>query len=87
MCGEDNTLRDIIYLLSEAFSCSRGFLLFVNSLMISKIQTIINKFIEVNIKHYLLLNFGSFSKNISILSKSSFDLILITTESSPFSSS
>jgi hypothetical protein len=63
VCGEDNTLRDIIYLLSDAFFCSRGFLLFLNSLMISKIQTIINKFIEVNIKHYLLLNFGSSLKN------------------------
>jgi len=69
VCGEDNTLRDIIYLLSEAFFCSRGFLLFVNSLMISKIQTIINKFVEVNIKHYLLLNFGSFRKKSKSKSK------------------
>jgi hypothetical protein len=57
-CGEDNTLRDIIYLLSDSFFCLRGFLLFMNSLMISKIQLIISKFIEVNIKHYLLLNFS-----------------------------
>ena len=69
ICGEDNTLRDIIYLLSESFFCSRGFLLFVNSLMIQKIQAIINKFIEVNIKHYLLLNFGYFSKKSKSKSK------------------
>ena len=69
-CGEDNTLRDIIYLLSDSFFCLRGFLLFMNSLMISKIQTIISQYIEVNIKHYLLLNFGSFSKSSKSNSKS-----------------
>ena len=61
-CGKDFTLRDIIYLLSDSFFCLRGFLLFLNSLMISRINTIINRFIEINIKHYLLFSFGPFSK-------------------------
>ena len=73
-CGENNTLRDIIYLLSDSFFCLRGFFLFMNSLMISKIQTIISKFIEVNIKHYLLLNFGSFSKKLKSKSESKVEL-------------
>jgi hypothetical protein len=76
VCEEDNTLRDIIYLLSDAFFCSRGFLLFLNSLMISKIQTIINKFIEVNIKHYLLLNFGSSSKKSKSKKDSQYEKLL-----------
>ena len=75
-CGEDNTLRDIIYLLSDSFFCLRGFLLFMNSLMISKIHLIISKFIEVNIKHYLLLNFGSSSKKSKSKKDSQYEKLL-----------
>ena len=75
-CGEDSTLRDIIYLLSDSFFCLRGFLLFLNSLMISKIQNIINKFIEVNIKHYLLLNFGTFSRKSKYKKESQYEKLL-----------
>lgn len=76
ICGEDSTLRDIIYLLSDSFFCLRGFFLFTNSLIISKIQTIIHKFIEVNIKHYLLLNFGSFSKKLKSKKDSQYEKLL-----------
>ena len=61
-CGEKNNIfRDIIYLFSELFFCLRGFFISMNTLSGSKIQKLINKFIEVNIKHFLLVNFGILS--------------------------
>lgn len=59
ICDKDNnTLRDIIYLFSDSFFCLRGFLICLNTIRSSKLQKIFNKFFEVNIKHFLLLNFG-----------------------------
>jgi hypothetical protein len=60
-CDENNLLRDLFYLFSESLFCLRGFLISLNTIKSSKIQNIYNKFIQVNIKHYLLLNFGQFS--------------------------
>lgn len=60
-CDENNLLRDLFYLFSESLFCLRGFLISLNTMKSSKIQNIYNKFIQVNIKHYLLLNFGQFS--------------------------
>ena len=70
-CGkENNTLRDIIYLLSESMFCSRGLLISLNTIRSSKIQTIIHRFIEVDIKHYLLMNFSKYSsRKISLYKK------------------
>ena len=65
-CDENNLLRDLFYLFSDSLFCLRGFLISLNTMKSSKIQNIYNKFIQVNIKHYLLLNFGQFSsKKIS----------------------
>jgi hypothetical protein len=62
ICGKTNNLfRDIIYLFSELFFCLRGFFISMNTLSSSKIQKIINKFFEVNIKHFLLVNLGLLS--------------------------
>ena len=62
ICAERNNLfRDIIYLFSELFFCLRGFFISMNTLSSSKIQKIINKFFEVNIKHFLLVNLGLLS--------------------------
>ena len=62
ICGKTNNLfRDIIYLFSELFFCLRGFFISINTLSSSKIQKIINKFFEVNIKHFLLVNLGLLS--------------------------
>ena len=60
-CDENNLLRDLFYLFSDSLFCLRGFLISLNTMKSSKIQNIYNKFIQVNIKHYLLLNFGQFS--------------------------
>ena len=58
VCGsENNTLRDIFYLFSESFFCLRGFLICFNTVTSAKIKTILVRFFEVNIKHFLLLNF------------------------------
>ena len=58
---DNNTLRDIFYLFSESFFCLRGFLISINTFTSSRIQMIISRFIEVDIKHYLLINFGQYS--------------------------
>ena len=60
---KDFAIRDIIYLFSESAFCLRGFFLFINTLMSSKVQTLIKRFIEVKIKHYLLMNFGNTKRN------------------------
>ena len=60
-CDENNLLRDLFYLFSDSLFCLRGFLISLNTMKSSKMQNIYNKFIQVNIKHYLLLNFGQFS--------------------------
>lgn len=61
VCDEDNLFRDIIYLFSESFLNLRGFLIGLNTLMNSKIQKVIDRFFQVKIKYYLLLNFKRFS--------------------------
>lgn len=58
---KDNTFRDIIYLFSEIFFSIRGFLISINTLTSSRIQKKINEFIEVNIKHFILVNLGFLS--------------------------
>ena len=68
---KNNIFRDIIYLFSESFFCLRGFLIALNTIRSTKLQTLINRFLEVNIKHFILLNFGVLSnKNINISKKS-----------------
>ena len=62
-CGEDNQVRDMFYLFSETFFSIRGLLIFLNTLMNTKIQLILSRFFEVNIKHYLLLKFDKSSSN------------------------
>ena len=66
--GENNNIfRDIIYLLSESFFCLRGFLIVLNTIRSTKMQTLINRFLEVNIKHFILLHFGVLSsKNVNL---------------------
>ena len=59
----NNILRDISYLFSESLFCLRATLLCLSTIKSSKIQSIITRFIEVNIKHYLLLNFEQFKKS------------------------
>jgi hypothetical protein len=61
VCDEDNLIRDIIYLFSESLLNLRGFLIGLNTLMNSKIQKVIDRFFQVKIKYYLLLNFKRFS--------------------------
>ena len=66
---ENNKLRDISYLLSESLFCLRGTLIFLSTIKSSKLQDIITRFIEVNIKHYLLLNYVQLSNKHSIENK------------------
>ena len=58
----NNILKDISYLFSESLFSLRATLIVLTTNKSSKIQDIIKRFIEVNIKHYLLLNLGQFSK-------------------------
>ena len=53
---EQHILRDSLYFVSEAFFRIRGFLIFLNTFRSSKIQNIIYRIIELNIKHDCLLN-------------------------------
>lgn len=62
ICEEDNIFRDFIYLFSESFFCMRGLLLFLNTISSSKIKMMVSMFIEINIKHYILLNYRKYSK-------------------------
>jgi len=59
---EDDIFRDFIYLFSESFFCMRGLLLFLNTISSSKIKMMVSMFIEINIKHYILLNYRKYSK-------------------------
>ena len=70
-CDEkNNILRDIIYLLSESFFCLRGFLIVLNTIRSSKMQILISRFLEVKIKHFILLHFDVLSnKKINIPKK------------------
>ena len=54
--SKQQILRDSIYLISEALFRLRGFLIFLNTFRSSKIQLIIYKIIQINIKHNCLLN-------------------------------
>ncbi len=54
--GEQHILRDSLYFVSEASFRIRGFLIFLNTFRSSKIQSIIHRIIELNIKHDCLLN-------------------------------
>lgn len=54
--SKQNILRDTIYLISEALLRLRGFLIFLNTFRSSKIQLIIYKIIQIDIKHNCLLN-------------------------------
>ena len=71
-CGKNNNIfRDIFYLFSESFFCLRGFLIALNTIRSTKLQTLINRYLEVNIKHFILLNFGVLSnKKMPIFQKS-----------------
>ena len=69
ICDEDNQIRDIIYLFSETFIYLRGFLICLNTLMNSKIQNVINRFFQVKIKYYLLLNFKRLKKKLKKIRK------------------
>lgn len=62
ICEEDDIFRDFIYLFSESFFCMRGLLLFLNTISSSKIKMMVSMFIEINIKHYILLNYRKYSK-------------------------
>ena len=53
-CDEDNILRLIFYFLSMSFLSLRGIFIVLNIIRTSKIQIIINRFIEVDVKHALL---------------------------------
>lgn len=53
---KQHILRDTLYFVSEAFFRLRGFLLFLNTYRSSKIQIIIYRLIEINLKHNCLLN-------------------------------
>lgn len=70
-CGKNNNIvRDILYLFSESFFCLRGFLITLNTIRSTKLQTLINRFLEVNIKHFILINFDVLSnKKINISKK------------------
>ena len=56
LSGKQHILRDSIYFISESLFRLRGFLIFLNTFRSTKIQMIIYKIIEVNIKHNCLLN-------------------------------
>ena len=56
LSNNQNILRDSLYLVSESLFRLRGFLIFLNTFRSSKIQNIIYRIIEVNIKHNCLLN-------------------------------
>ena len=70
ICDEDNIFRDFIYLFSESFFCMRGLLIFLNTISSSKIKMMVNMFLEINIKHYVLLNYRKYSKKIAKLKDS-----------------
>lgn len=53
----DNIISYAITLFCVSFLSLRGFLLFLNTLQTNKVQMLIQRFLEVNIKHYLLLSF------------------------------
>lgn len=53
---KQHILRDTLYFISESFFRLRGFLIFLNTFRSSKIQIIIYRIIEVDIKHNCLLN-------------------------------
>ena len=54
--GKQHILRDSLYFISESLFRLRGFLIFLNTFRSTKIQMIIYKIIELNIKHNCLLN-------------------------------
>ena len=53
----------IFILFSNSFFNLRGFLIFLNTIKTNKVEILIKRIIEVNIKHNLLLKFDIFSKN------------------------
>ena len=63
--SKQQILRDSIYLISEALFRLRGFLIFLNTFRSSKIQLIIYKIIQINIKHNCLLNL-KFCRKINV---------------------
>ena len=78
ICGKNNNIfRDIIYLLSESFFCLRGFLITLNTIRSTKMQTLFNRFLEVNIKHYILLHFGVLTNKSINLSKNNESIPLV----------
>ena len=52
--GEQNILRDSLYLVSESLLRLRGFFIFLNTVRSSKINLIVYRIIQVNIKHNCL---------------------------------
>jgi hypothetical protein len=52
----------IFILFSNSFFNLRGFLIFLNTIKTNKVEILIKRIIEVNIKHNLLLKFDIFSK-------------------------
>ena len=58
--GKQHILRDSLYFISESLFRLRGFLIFLNTFRSTKIQMIIYKIIELNIKHDCFLNLKIF---------------------------
>ena len=57
----------IFILLSISFFNLRGFLIFLNTIKTNKVEVLINRILEVNIKHNLLLKFDIFSKKGKVI--------------------
>ena len=77
---KQHILRDTLYFISESFFRLRGFLIFLNTFRSSKIQIIIYRIIEVDIKHNCLLNLKICRKkrrNSRAKSKNSIDRPLV----------
>ena len=68
--GKQHILRDSLYFISESLFRLRGFLIFLNTFRSTKIQMIIYKIIELNIKHDCLLNLKLLYKRRSSSTKS-----------------
>ena len=60
--GEEYRIAFIFILFSNSFFNLRGFLIFLNTIKTNKVEILIKRIIEVNIKHNLLLKFDIFSK-------------------------
>ena len=60
--GEEYRIAFIFILFSNSFFNLRGFLIFLNTIKTNKVEILIKRIIEVNIKHNLILKFDIFSK-------------------------